>query len=41
MSTLEGDELVPIPTTTAVLFCREQLVVESYEILGTDPDFAP
>jgi hypothetical protein len=40
MSGLEGDdELVPIPNATAVLFCREQLVVESYVIIGVDPDF--
>lgn len=27
------------PKATAVLYCREQLVVESYEVLGMDPDF--
>jgi hypothetical protein len=28
-----------VPKATAVLYCREQLVVESYEVLGMDPDF--
>ena len=28
-----------VPAATAVLYCREQLVVESYEVIGTDPDF--
>ena len=35
----EGETLVPVDPATAVLFCREQLVVDSYEVLGTDPDF--
>jgi hypothetical protein len=40
MSGLGSDgELVPIPDRTAVALCRQQLVVESYEIIGTDPDF--
>ncbi len=29
----------PTPAATAVMYCREQLVVDSYEVLGTDPDF--
>lgn len=35
----DGDALVPVDPATAVFFCREQLVVDSYELLGTDPDF--
>jgi hypothetical protein len=35
----EGESLIPVDAATAVLFCREQLVVDSYEVLGTDPDF--
>ena len=35
----EGDALVPVDPATALLFCREQLVVDSYDVLGTDPDF--
>lgn len=35
----EGDTLIPVDPATAALFCREQLVVDSYEVLGTDPDF--
>ena len=35
----EGDALIPVDAATAVLFCREQLVVDSYEVLGTDPEF--
>jgi hypothetical protein len=29
----------PTPKATAVFYCREQLVVDSYEVLGMDPDF--
>ncbi len=39
---IEGDGtggFVEIDPRTAVLYCRERLVVESYEVLGTDPDF--
>jgi len=35
----EGDSLIPVDPATALLFCREQLVVDSYEVLGTDPEF--
>jgi len=35
----EDDVLVPVPAETAVTICREELVVDSYEVLGTDPDF--
>lgn len=40
---LPGDQsetpvLVPIDQATAEALCRQQFVVESYEILGTDPD---
>jgi hypothetical protein len=30
-----------VDARTAVLQCREQLVVESFEVLGTDPSFPP
>ena len=30
---------LPVDTRTAVFQCREQLVVESFVVLGTDPDF--
>ena len=35
----DGDVLIPVNSATAVYICREQLVVDSYEVLGTDPDF--
>ena len=35
----KGDPGRVVPPATAVLVCRERLVVDSYEILGTDPDF--
>lgn len=31
--------LVPIDAANAELSCRREFVVESYDILGTDPDF--
>ena len=34
-----SDDLVPVPPATMVLYCREQLVVESYEVIGMDADF--
>jgi hypothetical protein len=34
-----GEPKFPVDARTAVLQCREQLVVESYLVLGTDPDF--
>lgn len=34
-----SDVLIAVPQETAVYYCREQLVVDSYEVLGTDPDF--
>jgi hypothetical protein len=34
-----NDEMVAVPPATMVTYCREQLVVESYEVLGVDPDF--
>ena len=37
----EGDSLIPVDPATAALFCREQLVVDAFEVLGTDPDFTP
>jgi hypothetical protein len=30
-----------VDTRTAVLQCREQLVVDSFDVLGTDPSFPP
>lgn len=33
------DLLVPVDPETAVYICREELVVDSYDVLGTDPDF--
>jgi hypothetical protein len=36
----DDDELVPVDPETAVYICREELVVDSYDVLGTDPDFA-
>ncbi|NJD26822.1 MAG: hypothetical protein FIA92_00805 [Chloroflexi bacterium] len=35
----EGGDAVTVPAMTATGFCRERLVVDSYEILGTDPRF--
>ncbi len=32
---------VTIDVRTAVLYCRERLVVERYEVLGVDPSFPP
>lgn len=29
----------PVPPQTASLFCREQLVVDSYQVIGMDADF--
>jgi hypothetical protein len=34
-----GEPPVPLDSTAAELFCREQFVVESIEETGTDPDF--
>jgi hypothetical protein len=34
-----NDDLVPVPPATMVLYCREQLVVESYEVIGMDAGF--
>jgi hypothetical protein len=35
----EGDPGRVVPPATARLVCRERLVVDSYETLGSDPDF--
>jgi hypothetical protein len=32
---------VAVDKATAVFYCRERLVVESYVVIGTDPDFPP
>lgn len=34
-----GEPVFPVDARTAVLQCREQLVVESYQVLGADPSF--
>lgn len=36
---IQIQEQAKVPKATAILYCREQLVVESYEVLGMDPDF--
>jgi hypothetical protein len=35
-----GETLVPIPSDAAHLYCAQQFVVETFEILGTDPGFS-
>jgi len=35
----EGSDAVTVPPETARHFCRERLVVDSYEVLGVDPRF--
>jgi hypothetical protein len=37
--TSDPPALVPVDKPSATLYCRQRFVVESYEILGTDPDF--
>jgi len=34
-----GEPPMPVDPVTAELYCREQFVVDAYEIIGTDPDF--
>jgi hypothetical protein len=34
-----GDPPVPLDSLATALYCREQFVVESIEVTGTDPDF--
>ena len=34
-----GDPPAPIDSRTAILYCRERLVVDTIEVTGTDPDF--
>jgi hypothetical protein len=34
-----GEPPAPIDARVAELFCREQFVVESLTVTGTDPDF--
>jgi hypothetical protein len=34
-----GSDATRIDDRTAVLYCRERFVVDSFEVLGTDPDF--
>jgi hypothetical protein len=36
----KGDPGRVVPPATAMLLCRERLVVDSYDTLGTDPDFS-
>jgi hypothetical protein len=35
-----GEPVVSVDPAIAELYCREQFVVDAYEIIGTDPDFA-
>lgn len=35
----DGEHLVPVPSAAAQLVCAQQFVVESIEVLGTDPGF--
>ena len=35
--TIQGE--APVPPATAELYCREQLVVDSYEVIGMDAGF--
>jgi hypothetical protein len=35
---LEEPEFV-VPDETAIGWCRERFVVDSYEVIGTDPDY--
>jgi hypothetical protein len=35
----EGTNLVPIDPEVAVFYCRQRLVLDSFEELGVDPDF--
>ena len=38
--TMEGVEIgAEVDPVIAQLWCREQFVVDAYEIIGTDPDF--
>ena len=39
MSTFEGEQATPVDSRTAELLCRERFVVDSFEIVGTDPNF--
>ncbi len=34
-----GDTITPVDKATAVFYCRERLIVESFEVLGPDPDW--
>ena len=35
----EEPSALPRDPANAVLYCRERFVVDSYEVIGTDPDF--
>jgi len=37
--TFEGVVGAEVDPVLAELYCREQFVVDSYEVIGTDPDF--
>lgn len=39
MTTFDGELATPVDPRTAELYCREQFVVDSFEVIGTDPDF--
>jgi len=39
MSTFDGELARAVDPMTAELYCREQFVVDAFEVIGTDPDF--
>jgi len=39
MSLPDGEQSKPADPRTAELYCREQFVVDSFEVIGTDPAF--
>jgi hypothetical protein len=39
MTTFVGERASPVDPRTAELYCRERFVVDTFEVLGTDPDF--
>ena len=39
MSTFDGEQAIAVDPRTAELYCREQFVVDAFEVIGSDPDF--
>ncbi len=39
MATFDGELAIAVDPRTAELYCREQFVVDSFEVIGTDADF--